>query len=244
MKLKLTLAALFFSFWIYSQSYEVTYSMLQKDNGHNITTNIKCYLNGNKNHSVYEEDFELKGNKNTQNNENLEGNEIISFNTNPVFFKDLSNNVIYYSDHVRFNFFNIVDRFEKIEWTIENETKFILNYDCQKAICKFRGRNFVVYFSKELPFNDGPWKLSGLPGLILEVSSIDKIATFEIKAEKIEIAQEVKMIDNMYKSLEKITFEEYCIIYKKKYEESLYKIIDSNGETRPMKKGFKEYYIE
>jgi GLPGLI family protein len=218
--------------------------MLQKDNGHNITTNIKCYLNGNKNYSVYEEDFELKGNKNTQNSENLEGNEIISFNTNPVFFKDLSNNVIYYSDHVRFNFFNIVDRFEKIEWTIENETKFILNYDCQKATCKFRGRNFVVYFSKELPFNDGPWKLSGLPGLILEVSSIDKIATFEIKAEKIEIAQEVKMIDNMYKSLEKITFEEYCIIYKKKYEESLYKIIDSNGETRPMKKGFKEYYIE
>ena len=62
MKKKLTIIILFFSTLSLCQSYDVTYNMVQKANVYNITTNVKCYLYGNKFSSVYEEDFELKKN--------------------------------------------------------------------------------------------------------------------------------------------------------------------------------------
>lgn len=55
-----------------------------------------------------------------------------------------------------------------INWIITSETKNIQNYTCQKATTIFKGRNFVAWFCADLPYSNGPWKLGGLPGLILE----------------------------------------------------------------------------
>lgn len=57
---------------------------------------------------------------------------------------------------------------EKPEWEITDETKDILGYQCFKAIADFRGRRWTAWFAPEIPVQDGPWKLCGLPGLILE----------------------------------------------------------------------------
>jgi len=43
-----------------------------------------------------------------------------------------------------------------------------LGYPCQKAKCNFRGRQWTVWFASDIPVSDGPWKLGGLPGLIME----------------------------------------------------------------------------
>lgn len=57
-----------------------------------------------------------------------------------------------------------------IKWDIHNEIKKILGYRCQKATCSFKGRNYIAWFTSDISFAGGPWKLSGLPGLILEAS--------------------------------------------------------------------------
>jgi len=54
-------------------------------------------------------------------------------------------------------------------WEILPETKDILGYKCQKAKGKFRGREYIAWFSSDIPRSDGPWKFCGLPGLILAV---------------------------------------------------------------------------
>ena len=54
-------------------------------------------------------------------------------------------------------------------WEILPETKNILGYKCQKAKGKFRGREYIAWFSSDIPRSDGPWKFCGLPGLILAV---------------------------------------------------------------------------
>ena len=53
-------------------------------------------------------------------------------------------------------------------WQILSETKEVMGYSCQLASCDFRGRRWYAWFSTDIPVNEGPWKLFGLPGLVLE----------------------------------------------------------------------------
>ncbi len=53
-------------------------------------------------------------------------------------------------------------------WQISDSTKIILGYECQKAVCDFRGRHWTAWFAPDVPISDGPWKFGGLPGLIME----------------------------------------------------------------------------
>lgn len=54
------------------------------------------------------------------------------------------------------------------DWNIEDSTKVIMGHECQKATCDFRGRKWTAWFATDVPVSDGPWKLCGLPGLVME----------------------------------------------------------------------------
>ncbi|WP_374445436.1 GLPGLI family protein [Epilithonimonas sp.] len=56
-----------------------------------------------------------------------------------------------------------------INWKIENETKTYNEYNLQKATANFGGRHWIAWFNKDVPFNEGPYKFRGLPGLIFEI---------------------------------------------------------------------------
>lgn len=56
----------------------------------------------------------------------------------------------------------------KINWKITKDTASFSGVKCQKALTYFKGRNWIAWFAPELPFQSGPWKLNGLPGLIIE----------------------------------------------------------------------------
>jgi len=74
--------------------------------------------------------------------------------------------------------FIVYDKLPKINWQLESETKIISNLKCYKATGVFRGRKWNAWYSPEIPFSTGPWKLNGLPGLILEAYDEDKKFSF------------------------------------------------------------------
>ena len=58
----------------------------------------------------------------------------------------------------------------EIEWEVSDSTKNILGYDCVMATTNYHGRKWTAWFTPDIPLQEGPWKLTGLPGLILEAS--------------------------------------------------------------------------
>ena len=67
--------------------------------------------------------------------------------------------------------FILVETKPVMSWKVTKESKKILGYTCYKATTKFRGRNYAAWFAPDIPYNLGPWKLGGLPGLILKVEN-------------------------------------------------------------------------
>ena len=72
------------------------------------------------------------------------------------------------TDALREDKVTYVDTLNAQQWTMGDSTKEILGYTCQQATCDFRGRHWTAWFAVDIPVSDGPWKLGGLPGLILE----------------------------------------------------------------------------
>ncbi len=62
-----------------------------------------------------------------------------------------------------------------LNWQITNEKKKVQVFNCTKATLSFRGREFVAWFTTEIPVAFGPWKFHGLPGLILEVHDVNNL---------------------------------------------------------------------
>jgi len=71
-----------------------------------------------------------------------------------------------------------------MEWKILSETATIGEYKTQKAETKFAGRTWYAWFTTEVPFQDGPYKFSGLPGLIVKVEDSTGDYSFDLKEAK------------------------------------------------------------
>lgn len=85
---------------------------------------------------------------------------------------------------------------KQIDWEIQPENKEILGFSVQKATGNFAGRNYIAWFAPELPFSDGPYKFSGLPGLILEISDLKNHYHYSLTAFQ-ELANPVDKLLNL-----------------------------------------------
>jgi GLPGLI family protein len=66
-----------------------------------------------------------------------------------------------------------------ISWKISSDTATFGGLLCQKATAHFKGRDYIAWFCPNLPVHTGPWKLNGLPGVILEAYDAKKEVVFK-----------------------------------------------------------------
>lgn len=83
---------------------------------------------------------------------------IIQSNENTQYFKFAGMSLLTYKEPVIKN------------WKLVDETKVINTIHCKKAEVTLKGRNWIAWYSSEIPLPYGPYKFSGLPGLIIKVT--------------------------------------------------------------------------
>ena len=127
------------------------------------------------------------------------------------FFKDLSKNEM--TEYCRMPSGRMLRKYKSYytesvpvqDWQIEEETREIAGYLCQKAVCDFRGRSYTAWFTVDIPISQGPWKFSGLPGLILKVYDDRQEYVFEcVGIEQHSQEYPIILLDN-YKDYQKTT---------------------------------------
>lgn len=68
-----------------------------------------------------------------------------------------------------------------LKWKLGNKSDTIAGYYCKNAYTSFRGRNYIAWYTPDVPLPYGPYKFSGLPGLIVKINDIQNSHIFELK---------------------------------------------------------------
>lgn len=55
-----------------------------------------------------------------------------------------------------------------INWTLTDETDTICGYACRKGTGEYGGRKWTAWYAEEIAVPFGPWKICGLPGLVMK----------------------------------------------------------------------------
>ena len=107
--------------------------------------------------------------------------------------------------------FQVQESLPELNWEIINEFKSIEGYQAQKAITHFRGRTYEVWFTPEIPISFGPWKLQGLPGLILEAQDTKNHLIFSFKG----VESSDKSFQMGYDTnIKQVSYKDYERVYK------------------------------
>lgn len=97
-------------------------------------------------------------------------------------FKNYPTGQVTTLDRLAMSNFRCEEKNETPQWQIVDETATIADYTCRKAVCHFKGRDYEAWFTSDIPRSEGPWKLHGLPGLILKAYDTQQHYTFECTA--------------------------------------------------------------
>ncbi|RQO39312.1 GLPGLI family protein [Chryseobacterium sp. KBW03] len=115
--------------------------------------------------SIMQKAFQGGGGRGSINRDQMEG---LRTNINYSIEKDKKNQKTYFKDRIGRDVYSYEED-RPLNWKIESETRKIGEYKVQKAEADFGGRRWTAWFTTDLPYQDGPYKFGGLPGLIVKV---------------------------------------------------------------------------
>ncbi|WP_431611472.1 GLPGLI family protein [Chryseobacterium sp. 'Rf worker isolate 10'] len=115
--------------------------------------------------SIMQKAFQGGGGRGSINRDQMEG---LRTNINYSVEKDKTNQKTYFKDRIGRDLYSYEED-RPLNWKIGSETRKIGEYKVQKAETDFGGRKWTAWFTTDLPYQDGPYKFGGLPGLIVKV---------------------------------------------------------------------------
>lgn len=95
-----------------------------------------------------------------------------------TIFKNYPKGKLTHTEKICMDWLKYEENLPQFNWQLTDSTTNVLGYECHAATCNFRGRDWIVFYTEEIPVMDGPWKFNGLPGLIMQASDAKGEYTF------------------------------------------------------------------
>lgn len=171
----------------YLAIYDMTF---KRDSLSNTETSLMTYLSFNDSISVFRSELRYrddsvryqslfgkvkpKGGTTSLLGQSREDNLILKKRDSILTFENIimgSGNIVSYYHEENNEFQN---------WLLMNDTLTISGYQCQKAILEYGNRYWTAWFTYDVPIPDGPYRFSGLPGLIIKIEDKNKSWKFEL----------------------------------------------------------------
>ena len=103
-----------------------------------------------------------------------------SFCFMPQVWTDYPEGQVTVRDAIPPSIYETQEKRKDIKWTLNDDTQMVAGYQCKMAVCQLHGLKWTVRYAEDIPTTAGPWKLCGLPGLIVEAVSDDGIHRFTL----------------------------------------------------------------
>lgn len=228
---KIFLLVLLVNFYAKSQTYRYIYDVeYKKDSISNITTKENFLLDiGKQEVLYYTKDFFIadslvKG--------NIPFPKDLQLNTSAIISHKIGENYYDEYDLLENTILKLQEK-DSQNWKLINERKQIKDLILQKATTKWGGRNWIAWFATEIPFQEGPYKFHGLPGLIVEIYDDKNNYRFElVKSENI-----CKPFENQFITMSRemsipLNWDKYNITKLKFYESPVNFIKNAIGDSK------------
>jgi len=125
--------------------------------------------------SIMQQNFQSGGGRGF----NREQMQELRSNINYSVEKDRNNQKTLFKDRIGRDAY-VYEEDRPLNWKISSETTNIGEYKVQKAETDFGGRQWTAWFTTDLPYQDGPYKFGGLPGLIVKVEDTQGDYSFDL----------------------------------------------------------------
>lgn len=176
----------------FGQSYKLTFEKITERKFDEGETRIShAFLYVEKDSSIFVEDkvidgfsTEIKLSDYVKGKE-LKGKKILGDSLGQIIYKNKIKDILkqrrIVADYKESVYVEISDSLlPTFDWILIYESQEILGFNVQKAKTTYNGREIIAWYTDSIKIIDGPWKFSGLPGLILKV--------------EIKMTEEIKLI--------------------------------------------------
>lgn len=96
-----------------------------------------------------------------------------------TIYKNYPSGKLTHTEKICQDWFRYEEDMPSFDWELTDSVINVLGYECHGARCRFRGREWTAFYTEDIPLSEGPWKLHGLPGLIMRASDDKGHYTFE-----------------------------------------------------------------
>ena len=162
--------------------------------------------------SLYESLSLYKGNMGkSQNVGEVSGIQLTMETDDSKIYKNQIDNEFITEESIFDRKFLVMDTMKVFGWNLLNEDAEINGYKCKKAVTG----DTIVWYSPDVPVNNGPGIFWGLPGLIIKIQYLNTTIT----ATKINWLEDVNLIIEKPEKGKKITRGKFDKLYEKKHRQ-------------------------
>ncbi|MFW5663684.1 MAG: GLPGLI family protein [bacterium] len=119
---------------------------------------------------------------------------------------------------------------ESLNWVVHPDKKTIGGFEVQRAQTKIGGREWVAWFTREIPYSAGPYLFHGLPGLIIKINDTKEHYVFELTGiSEPEVFKHIEISNVKFHELSKAKFFELRDRFNQNPHANIMQSIEATG---------------